>query len=126
MSQVKELIKGLLSIHSDIPLERCLFVRRAEVKPVEMIFRAMLGGSVYNNYLKTGLVAEMDFFGNPIAGLPDLGAVEARASVPPTVSGVPAAGSRPRQESRPRKFAGCGGSPSRRFTAGSTHRRGWR
>lgn len=40
-----------------LPLERCLVVRRVKIWPYKMVFRHHLGGSVYEEYRRTGKVA---------------------------------------------------------------------
>ena len=53
-----DMVRKVTQAHPDIPMGRTLFVRRAQVFPVEMIFRAMLGGSGYQDYLENnGVVA---------------------------------------------------------------------
>ncbi|MBL7057846.1 phosphoribosylaminoimidazolesuccinocarboxamide synthase [Patescibacteria group bacterium] len=41
----------------EIPLKRALVVKKVTIPPFEMIFRHHLGGSVFKNYQKTGIVA---------------------------------------------------------------------
>lgn len=42
--------------HPDLPLANCMVVRKVEIPPFEMVFRHHLGGSVYKNYLESGIV----------------------------------------------------------------------
>lgn len=45
------------SLPEDFPLERCLFVKKLEMQPFELIYRAHLGGSVWKQYQADGIVA---------------------------------------------------------------------
>ncbi len=49
---IRMLAKVLLNSHHDLPLERSLFVRLAEVIKLEFVYRMMLGGSGYKDYFK--------------------------------------------------------------------------
>ncbi len=53
LAPAEELLR-LKRMFSQLPMERCLVVKRAEIPPYEMIFRHHLGGSVYKEYLGTG------------------------------------------------------------------------
>lgn len=66
----------------DLPIERCLVVKNLTGKmyPAEMIFRAHIGGSVYPEYQKTGIVAGQQL---PI-GLPKWSKLEEPIFTPST------------------------------------------
>ncbi len=50
-------VHELVQDFPDVPLERTLVVRKLDIMPYELIFRAHLGGSVWKQYQGTGRVA---------------------------------------------------------------------
>jgi len=47
----------LKKVYPFLPVERCLVIKRCSILPFEMIYRLLLGGSVWKSYLKDGIVA---------------------------------------------------------------------
>ena len=51
------LVEPPAGLPEDFPFERCLFVRKLNMQPFELIFRGHIGGSVWKQYQADGIVA---------------------------------------------------------------------
>lgn len=54
------MINELWNQHQDIDISRTLVIKKANIIPYELIFRHHIGGSVWNKYLKDGIVAGVE------------------------------------------------------------------
>lgn len=50
----QNMVHDLRELLPEIPIENCLVVRNIEIPPYELIFRGHIGGSVFEEYQKTG------------------------------------------------------------------------
>lgn len=68
--------------YPNLPIERCLVVKDLSrlTDPYEMIFRNHIGGSVYNDYIKTGIVAGQKI----VPGLPEWSYLDSPLFTPST------------------------------------------